>query len=550
MLTPILIISYNRPQHLRQLIGKLTELKNPIFVFNDGPLNTSEDKEKVLEVRRIIQEAPINGFLYSEVNLGCQLGVETAIDWIFEQFEEAIILEDDIEVNESFFPYIEELLKKYRSNTKIGMISACKLVDMPVNDYSYFFSRYSAIWGWATWKRSWSNYMKTKKMFLSSNQQNTNLLKEKLGSKIYTLGLQASRGKIDTWDYIWRATLQFHDQYCICPSKNLVKNLGFGPAATHTKLATRFAFLRQEALNFPLLHPPYIIESMNYDKKIEKLNSKLYMIFDLLKIALKRNLEILKNLYYLFVTVKNSWLVLALRMGWKSKSEFLILKLWSGYKIKIRSTGTDYHEVISVLSGKDYPLEKFKDSLPKNPVIVDVGAFIGDFVLYVSAFFPKAKIYALEPHPISFQLLRENIQLNHLNDVSSLQLAVGKQSGICTFRLEENANESSLDFSETNNTTFKTLVTTLPSLIRDQKIKHIHLLKIDCEGCEYQLIKNFISDKKMDMVVLEYHQIQTHTPEELINFFVSNNYQILYQSENINLNSGILWFGHIGLSGE
>ena len=84
-------------------------------------------------------------------------GVSTGLDWVFEQVEEAIILEDDCLPHPTFFRYCQELLEKYRNDTRIMMISGDNFqFGRNKTEYSYYFSRYTHVWGWATWKRSWS----------------------------------------------------------------------------------------------------------------------------------------------------------------------------------------------------------------------------------------------------------------------------------------------------------------------------------------------------------------------------------------------------------
>jgi len=60
---------------------------------------------------------------YSDINLGCAKRVSSGIDWVFNHVEEAIILEDDCLPHPTFFPFCEELLEKYRYDTRVSSIS-------------------------------------------------------------------------------------------------------------------------------------------------------------------------------------------------------------------------------------------------------------------------------------------------------------------------------------------------------------------------------------------------------------------------------------------
>jgi tRNA G37 N-methylase Trm5 len=88
-----------------------------------------------------------------------------------------------------------------------------------------------------------------------------------------------------------------------------------------------------------------------------------------------------------------------------------------------------------------------------NGIVVDIGASIGDFTLFASQ---NAKVvYAFEPDPNYFQYLQKNIVLNKLSNVYSFKIY---------------ANSQTLEWLLTN------------------KINQIDFLKMDCEGCEYEVL--------------------------------------------------------------
>jgi len=79
---------------------------------------------------------------YSEKNLGVKRRMYTGIDWVFEQFEQAILLEDDCLPDPTFFPYCTQLLEKYRNDDRIIMISGDNMLPRQRwNSDSYYFHR-------------------------------------------------------------------------------------------------------------------------------------------------------------------------------------------------------------------------------------------------------------------------------------------------------------------------------------------------------------------------------------------------------------------------
>lgn len=161
---PILFIIFNRPETTKAVFHEIRKNQPfQLFVAADGPRREIfEDIENCRKVREIIQlidwECNVQT-LFRDENLGCKIAVSSAIDWFFSQVDEGIILEDDCLPDQSFFPFCQELLEKYRYDAKIMMIGGSNFqFNKNKFEYSYYFSRYFHIWGWASWKRAWQFY--------------------------------------------------------------------------------------------------------------------------------------------------------------------------------------------------------------------------------------------------------------------------------------------------------------------------------------------------------------------------------------------------------
>ena len=91
--------------------------------------------------------------------MGCRNRVVSGLTWAFEHAEQAIILEDDVLPDLSFFRFCEEMLDHFSNDDRISMITGCNFVqDSTKMEDSYFYSRLTHVWGWATWRRSWIRY--------------------------------------------------------------------------------------------------------------------------------------------------------------------------------------------------------------------------------------------------------------------------------------------------------------------------------------------------------------------------------------------------------
>jgi hypothetical protein len=130
-------------------------------------------------------------------------------------------------------------------------------------DYSYYFSRFTHIWGWATWRRSWQLY--DHGMALWPELRDGGWLLDVLGDKSATrywrqIFDDTYHGRNSSWAYRWTYTAWVNSALTVLPMVNLVSNIGFGGLATHTRNPrNRFAALPTVEMAFPLRHPPYVI---------------------------------------------------------------------------------------------------------------------------------------------------------------------------------------------------------------------------------------------------------------------------------------------------
>lgn len=165
-------------------------------------------------------------------------------------------------------------------------------------------------------------------------------------------------------------------------------------------------------------------------------------------------------------------------------------------------------EMVNELYGKHY--YDFHSAKPR-PVIFDVGALIGETVLYFKDQFPQAKITAFEPSPRSFKLLRQNIVQNNLKDVRLINAAVSGQAGLMNFYTDKNPSSpwgrgDSLMPSRFNNPQISRVVKVPTVKLSKYITGNIDLLKIDIEGAETEVIREI--EPKLHFVkqiIMEFH---------------------------------------------
>lgn len=275
VVNPILLIVFRRLDTTKKVFDEIKKVKpTRLYISSDGPRNNNTlEEEQVNQVRNFLIEA-IDWeckveTLFNEKNFGCQKAVSNAITWFFKNEEQGIILEDDILPSIDFFRYCDELLEKYKNNERIMHIAGMTYVEGDENKSSYNFCRTGGIWGWASWRRAWNLYeleMETFPKAMEENILDDLFFGEESIKEFYINMFKKAYKNTHTWDYQWTYTKIINNSINIMPSKNLVKNIGFGEGATHTTKANKkYQEMTISNLKFPLLHPKFIVINKKFD---------------------------------------------------------------------------------------------------------------------------------------------------------------------------------------------------------------------------------------------------------------------------------------------
>lgn len=302
---PILFLIFNRPETTKQVFSAICKAKpKKLYVAADGPRkNKSGEKELCERTRAIIKQIdwPCKvKTLFRKENLGCGKAVSSGITWFFENEEMGIILEDDCLPDKTFFHYCESLLNKYKDNEKIMMISGSNFISEKVKiKESYYFSRYSHIWGWASWRRAWKYYdynMTSWPEFKKMNRLNSifSTFEERFFWKS-TLDL-AYLHKISSWDAQFQYACFLNDGYCLYPCVNLISNIGFGKDSTHTSGENSYLSNIKRSSIHKIIHPSKFKQSV----EIDYLNYQLAYNFSKPKLIYLYLLKLGKNMVEIF----------------------------------------------------------------------------------------------------------------------------------------------------------------------------------------------------------------------------------------------------------
>ena len=280
--TPIAVIIFNRAETTLQVLDAIRKVKpKKLYVIADGPRkNHPEDEKNCRETRAVFDQVDWNCEIFKKFsveNFGCGKSPSNGISWVFEQEEECIILEDDCVPHISFFRFCQELLKKYRNDKRIMMISGNDhRLKVSENKKSYFFSRHTQTWGWATWKRAWNYYDYEMKLWPEVRESKWlyQIMQDHRTAKYWTKlfdRCHQDKNK-DYWDFQWTFCCLAQNALNIIPEHNLVSNIGFGEmGGTHfIGSAAPFANLPVSEMPFPLQHPATMTQDIKSDYQINK----------------------------------------------------------------------------------------------------------------------------------------------------------------------------------------------------------------------------------------------------------------------------------------
>jgi hypothetical protein len=291
--TPIVLLIFNRPDLTAKVFGRIKQVKpKTLLIVADGPRIDKAGEIEKCQKTRIVTEAidwDCEVFRnYSDINLGCGLRVSSGIDWVFEQVDRAIILEDDCLPNLDFFRFCEELLEKYQDDSQITMISGTNFLSgQTITSDSYYFSCLPAVWGWATWRRAWKLYDYNMKLFPQfSELKGLDYIFSDIEHQKYWLNVLKDTYEADkkvTWDFQWIYAQWSHGGVAIVPSINLVSNIGYREDATHTKRKSKLANIPTSKINFPLDHPVIQSRNLRIDNSIQNSIFKNNIFYEILK---------------------------------------------------------------------------------------------------------------------------------------------------------------------------------------------------------------------------------------------------------------------------
>ena len=287
----VLILFFTRPEPLKKVFDAI-RLARPskLYLYQDGPRGP-QDMAGIEACRQVVGDDEIDWECdvqrnYQTVNAGCDPSNFNAQKWAFSLSDKCVIFEDDSIPSVSFIRFCKEMLDRYEHDERIVMVAGFNTDEVsPDVPDDYFFTTVFSIWGWASWRRvidRWDGQYS----FLD-DEYNMHLLRQMVRERSYRKTMlqmcydHRASGK-EYYESIFWASMMFNHGLAIMPTKNLVNNLGVsaggsthyaGSLETMPKALRKMFTMQRHELDFPLRHPRYVIENVDYLHRFYRINA-------------------------------------------------------------------------------------------------------------------------------------------------------------------------------------------------------------------------------------------------------------------------------------
>ena len=212
--------------------------------------------------------------------------------------------------------------------------------------------------------------------------------------------------------------------------------------------------------------------------------------------------------YNLLKTFDNWWLYLAYKYGFAG-SDLLVFVTRNGVTVEVPVRLVQTFKEIFM---DECYLVGLEHDISPGATVVDIGANAGYFSLFAAAKFPHSRIFSYEPVPVNYAQLQRHRDLNSSVHIKCYPQAVAGKNGeiSLSFDTSDSFTTSATMFAPTNagEKSLRVSCVSLPAVMDENRIKKCDLLKMDCEGAEYDILYNCPVDylQRIDQIAMEVHR--------------------------------------------
>ncbi len=193
----------------------------------------------------------------------------------------------------------------------------------------------------------------------------------------------------------------------------------------------------------------------------------------------------------------------------KNKNIFFMVNMKNKTSWIVRTNSRDFNVINDIFVFKIY--DKYFKKITNCNNIIDIGSNVGAFSVLCGLKYPNAKIYCYEPMKQSSEICRTNSLINNLIDrIFVYDLGVAGKPGMRKLTLYNGEHEKNSLYNIWNdkkNNTQDIKVITLAEIIKNNNIHSCDLVKMDCEGAEFEIMESLTKEtlSKIRCFIIEYH---------------------------------------------
>ena len=242
---PILVTVHTRFDHFKRCIASLLNCREAkyshLFISSDFQRN-DEEKINVDLIRNYVKT--LKGFksvtpIFFDKNVGIDYASIYSVNKVFENYDQIIMLEDDIEVSPLFLNYINEGLDFYKNEKEVLTISGYSQAE---NSNEIYFSNAFNAWGFGTWKDKFKSFLSYRGSDVLFNDLKVYMKNKKMMDKINSLSIEykphftycLKYNKVPAFDHHFSFYSLINEFVHVYPNNSFVKNRGHDGSGLHT----------------------------------------------------------------------------------------------------------------------------------------------------------------------------------------------------------------------------------------------------------------------------------------------------------------------------
>ena len=248
-LAPIVIFSYNRPNHLQRVLDALAKNEladqSELFIYCDGAKQNApaEQVEAVAQNCQVAHAA--TGFksvtvIKRPTNIGLRANIVGAVTEIVNKYGRIITLEDDIITSPGFLRFMNDALECYKDEDRVMHVSAYFYKNNKTLPETFFYQVPYPGGGWGTWARAWKHYSDDTESLYNYWSKRWDDFNIYGGTSLQQQLEDNYTGKLNTWFIKWYAIMRLRNGLSLYPTKSFTTNIGFDGSGSNCFVSNKF----------------------------------------------------------------------------------------------------------------------------------------------------------------------------------------------------------------------------------------------------------------------------------------------------------------------